>query len=127
MNQLFSYNLKLSKMSEKSKTTTFSTLGFVEPSCSTKIEGMITSISPMKAGKTCKYFDGKIADNHSSVRFCGFNSTVRRKLEENYEKGEPVLLDGCEIRKARQGDSFEVIVKNGTEILKSQIFSNYQR
>ena len=74
----------------------------------------------MKAGKTCKYFDGKIADDHSSVRFCGFNSTVRRKLEENYEKGEPVLLDGCEIRKARQGDSFEVIVKNGTEILKSQ-------
>ena len=55
----------------------------------------------MKAGKTCKYFDRKIADDHScvsfcgiSVRFCGFNSTVHRKLEESYENGEPVLLDG---------------------------------
>ena len=73
----------------------------------------------MKAGKTCKYFDAKIADDRSSVRFCGFNSTIHRKLEESYENGEPVLLDGCEIRKTRQGDSFEGIVKNGTEILKS--------
>ena len=28
-----------------------------KPSSSTKIEGMITSISPMKAGKPCNYFD----------------------------------------------------------------------
>ena len=104
-------------MSEKSETTT---LGLAEPSSSAKVEGMITSLSPMKAGKTCKYFDGQIADDCCSVRFCGFNSTVRRRLEESYENGEPVLLDGCEIRKARQGDNFEVIVKNGTEILKSQ-------
>ena len=39
-------------------------------------------------------------------------------MEESYENSEPVLLDGCEIREVRQGDGFEVIVKNGTEILK---------
>ena len=34
-------------------------------------------------------------------------------------RGEAVLLDGCEVKKARQRDSLEIIVKKGTEILKS--------
>ena len=104
-------------MAEKSESAN---LGVVEPSPSAKIEGIITSLLPMKSGKTCNYYDGQITDNHSSVRFCGFDLNVRRRLEESYESGEAVLLDSCEIKKARQGDSLEIIVKKGTEILKSQ-------
>ena len=48
------------------------------------------------------------------------NSTVRRRLEESYEKGESVVLQGCEIKKSRHGDGLEIIVKKGTDILKSE-------
>ena len=59
----------------------------------------------MKAGKICDYYDGRISDDHSSLRFSGFHS---------------VLLSGCEIRKSRQTDGLEILVKTGTEISKSQ-------
>ena len=95
-------------------------LASVGPNSNAKIEGVITVISPMKTGKTCTYYDGEISDNYSSPRFCGFNSTVRRRLEESYEKGESVVLQGCEIKKSRYRDGLEIIVKKGTDILKSE-------
>ena len=73
----------------------------------------------MKAGKSCNYYDGEISDDHSSLRFCGFSVTACKKLEECYENGEPVLLDGCEVKKLDR-DGLEVLVKTGTEITKSQ-------
>ena len=62
----------------------------------------------------------RISDDHSSLRFCGFSSSARRKLEECYESSEPVLLSGCEIKKSRQTDGLEILVKTGTEISKLQ-------
>jgi len=94
-------------------------LAFVEPNSNAKIEGIITSLSPMKVGKSCSYYDGEIADDHSSMRFCGFNSTARRKLEDCNENGEAVVFNGCEVKKSRQRDGLEIIVKKGTEISKS--------
>ena len=79
-------------------------LASIGPNSNAKVEGMITVISPMKTGKMCSYYDGEISDNYSSLRLCGFNSTVRRRLEESYEKGEAVVLEGCEIKKSRHGD-----------------------
>lgn len=109
-------------MSEKGENAN---LGFIEPSSNAKIEGVITSLSPMPSGKTCNYYNEQITDNHSSVRFCGFDSNTRRRLEESYENSEAVLLD--KIKKARQGDNLEIIVKKGTEILKSQKLSQFSR
>ena len=57
-------------LAEQSKSTN---LGVVEPSQSAKIERIIMSLSPMKSGKTCNYYDGRITNNHSSVRYCGFD------------------------------------------------------
>ena len=115
-----------SKLSEPlnsmATTTATSTTGLstVEVTSNAKVEGLITVISPMKTGKTCNYYDGEISDNHSSLRFCGFNSTVRRRLEESYEKGEAVVLEGCEIKKSRHGEGLEIIVKKTTDVLKSE-------
>jgi len=44
------------------------------------------SICPMKSGKTHSYYDGEIAYGSSRLKFCGFNSSTRRKLKESYEK-----------------------------------------
>ena len=95
-------------------------LACVEPNSNARVEGIVTSISPMKAGKSCDYYDGRISDDHSSLRFCGFSASARRKLEECYENNEPVLLNGCEVKKSRQTDGLEILVKTGTEISKSQ-------
>ena len=96
-------------------------LACVEPNSNTTVEGIITSISPMKAGKSCKYHDEEISDDHSSLRFCGFSANARRKIEECYENSEPVLLNGCEVKQSRQRDGLEILVKTGTvtEISKS--------
>ena len=34
---------------------------------------------------------------------------LEERSEESCESGEAVLLDGCEIKKARQGDNLEII------------------
>ena len=105
----------------KKSSTLDANLACVEPSSHAKVEGVITALSPMKSarGRTdCSYYDGEITDDVSSMRFCGFNAGVRRKLEEMYDSGEAVKLDGCEVKKARH-DHLEIIVKNSTEISKS--------
>ena len=33
-----------------------------QPSSSATIQGKVTSLSPIKKGKTCQYFDGELAD-----------------------------------------------------------------
>jgi len=68
---------------------------------SARIEGLGMSISPMKSGKIRSYYDGEIADGCSKLRFCGFDSSTHRKLEESYEKGEAVLLKDCGVKIAR--------------------------
>ena len=89
-------------------------LGVIKSSPSAKIEGIITSLSLMKS---CNFYDGQITNIHSSVGFVG---SIQIFLVESYESSEADLLDSCEIKKARQVDSLEIIVKKGTEILKSQ-------
>ena len=79
----------------KKSSTLDANLACVEPSSHAKVEGVITALSPMKSvrGRTdCSYYDGEITDDVSSMRFCGFNAGVRRKLEEMYDSGEAVKL-----------------------------------
>ena len=54
-------------------------------------------------------YDGEISDGHSSLRFCGISATAHKK--ECYENSEPVLLDGCKVKKTRQRDGLETLVK----------------
>lgn len=53
----------------------------VEPNSNTRVKGIVTAISPMKAGKSCKCYDGEISS------------------PKCYENSKPVLLDGYEIKK----------------------------
>ena len=102
----------------KKSSTSDATLACAEPSSHAKVEGVITALSPMKSARgraDCSYYDGEITDNDSSMRFVRFHAGVRRKLEEMYDNGEAVKLDGCEVKKGRH-DCLEIIVKNSTDI-----------
>ena len=90
----------------------------LHPSPNAKLHGVVTSVSPMKKGKSCSYFDGEISDGKGSMRMFGFDSGVRRKLIEHQSQNDAVSLSYCEIKHARQGDQLEVLVNKFTEIEK---------
>ena len=67
--------------------------------------------APLKCGKTCNYFDGEISDENASIRFCGFDVRVRRRLVEYFEREEAVSVHNCEVKKSRYMDKLEVLFK----------------
>lgn len=69
-------------MAESSKKIN---LSCVEPNSNGRVEGIVTAISPMKAGKSCNYYEGELSDDHTSLRFCGFSAITHRKLEGCYD------------------------------------------
>ena len=71
------------------------------PSTSATIQGIITSLSPIKKGRTTNFFDGTLSDNTSKVRMVGFNASHQKMMKEFMDKREPVQLTDCEIKQAR--------------------------
>ena len=79
-----------------------------------KVRGVVLEVSPMKKGNTgTGFFDGRISDGVSLMRFVGFDSKVRRRIVEYERKDTAVTLSKCEI-------GLKVYVKNATEVVKSE-------
>ena len=91
-----------------------------EPSSSATLHGVVTSLSPMKKGKSCEYFDGSLSDETANIRFVGFSTSVRRKLLQHQEKNDPVTLSHCQVQQSRKNDNLEVKLNSVTAI-KRQI------
>ena len=87
-----------------------------QPSSSATIQGKVTSLSPMKKGKTCQYFDGELADETAKMRFIGFSSTVRQRLLKFQEKDDPVALSHCQIQQSKRT---ELKLNATTEVQKA--------
>lgn len=72
---------------------------------------VVSVISPMKKAKNCAYFDWELTDGKKSIRLFGFDSSVRRKLEESYKSkegaGGSVTLCNCEVKHAQRGEQLE--------------------
>ena len=95
---------------------------FTSAKCSprAKIQGVVTSLSPMKKSKSnCDYFDGELHDGKIGIRVFGFDTNVRRKLFEHFEKDEPVVIANCEMKQSRTGKQLEVAVGKFTDVTKS--------
>ena len=41
---------------------------------SASVHGVLTSVSPVKKGRRQNYFEGKVSNGNSKLRFVGFNS-----------------------------------------------------
>lgn len=91
-----------------------------EPSGSASVEGILTELSPMKRSKRCSYFDGEISDEKKSMRFFGFDSSVRRKLIEYEEKKSPVVLSNCEAKLSAKNAELELLLTKRTEVEPSK-------
>ena len=91
-------------MAESSKNIN---LSCVEPNSNARVEGRVTAISPMKAGKSCNYYEEELSDDHTSLRFCGFSATTHRKFEGCYDNSKLVLPEGCKIKKLDKGMAWQ--------------------
>jgi hypothetical protein len=85
-----------------------------EPGYKAVVHGVICSFSPMKESKK-KCFDGYTTNGTKKMRFVGFSHKKKTELSSN---GNAVLSE-CSIKKARSGDSLEVIVSDDSQVAKS--------
>ena len=100
----------------------FSDLSEVQhPSKCAKIDGILSSLSPMKTSTTgtTKYFDGEITNGKKRLRLVGFDSKVQQKLQQFYENEDSITLHNCEIKESKYSSGFEVVVRKSSDFQKS--------
>ena len=83
---------------------------------SADIHGVIASVSPMKKGKRASYFDCKLTDGEVQMRVVGFRNGQQKKLASFMEKSESVSLKNCQIRRARQAEELEVVLRSSSGV-----------
>lgn len=49
----------------------------------------------------------------------GFDVLQQQKLSEHQEDEQAIMLENCEVKKARYGDSMEVMIKQSTTVVPS--------
>ena len=97
----------------------FETVSDAKSSESATIHGLVASVSPMKSGKRAKYFDTKLTDGEKHLRIVGFQGEHRARLAEYEEEAKSVAILNCEVKKARQSDELEVILKSASKVQAS--------
>ncbi len=84
------------------------------------LHAAVSQVSPMQKGKNTNYFDGSISDGTCTMRVIGFTAEQQKKLSFHMEGHDSACLVNCEVKRSRQGDSFEIILKKFTEIRSSE-------
>ena len=81
------------------------------------VHGLVGQVSPMTVGKTGKgYFHALLTDGDQDVRIVGFGKSQRNILKDFEEKGDPVALKGCRIKRSRYTTDMEVILRPETNL-----------
>lgn len=99
----------------------FDAITHANPSKCAKVQGVVSSISPMKPSSsgTSRYFDGELSDGQTTLRLVGFDNKQQQKLAEFQDKQEPVSLIECEVKPGKWGSQLEVIIGRNTQVIKS--------
>ena len=84
---------------------------------SAKIHGVVTELTQMDSQS--KYFEGRIADEKTTMRVVGFEKRQRDQLAVQKDLKQPVELHNCVIQKERRGDGMEVVISGSTKISTS--------
>ena len=83
---------------------------------SATIHGVVTTLSPIKKGRTTTFFDGTLADTSGRIRIVGFNADHQKFMKDFMNKREPVQLTDCQIKPARRGNDMEIMFKGTTKL-----------
>ena len=71
-----------------------------------------------KTGKS-KYFNGKLWDGKSSVRFVCLDKKMHETLSSISQKKAPLMLSNCEVKESKYFTGHEVVVRNSSEVHSS--------
>ena len=89
------------------------------PMSSTSIHGAVVTLSPVKKERKAMFFDGLLADESSQIRLVRFQGMQQRKLNDFHQRNVAVALENCQVKPARQGEGYEVMLKTSTIIKES--------
>lgn len=106
--------------SEVDAIAEFDNLRSLEENEKGSVHGLVGQVSPMTVGKTGKgYFHALLTDGDQDVRIVGFGKSQRNILKDFEEKGDPVALKGCRIKRSRYTTDMEVILRPETNLTLS--------
>ena len=83
------------------------------------VHGVIRSLSPMKQGKASSFFHANLTDGETQMRVVGFQDAQRKRLASFQKNSSPISLEHCKVKRARDSDDFEVLLKPSTKVSKS--------
>ena len=93
------------------------TLNDVEsPLASATVHGVITSLSPIKKGRSANYFDATLSDDTAKLRLVGFNASQQKTIKEFMNSKTSIQFSDCQIKQARRGSKMEVMLKGSTQV-----------
>lgn len=91
------------------------------PIANASVHGALVSVSRMKNGRNSSYFEGKITDGESKMRFVGFHKEQQKKMLRLKKEKIVVQLNNCEVKKSRNSEKLDIILKSCTEIGESDV------
>ena len=74
----------------------------------------------MKQGKRSLYYEGALSDGEKNIRFYGFSENHHKVLFKFKDSGQSVSIANCELKKARDSDQMEILVKDSSAIIESE-------
>lgn len=77
---------------------------------------VMSSVSPLKRGRTWNYFNGMITDGTKSVWVVRFNYSQQKTVKQFMDSKENVQFSDCEVKQPRKRESMEILLKGSTEI-----------
>ena len=83
------------------------------------VHGLLASVSRVKKGRNSEYFEGILSDGECKLRFVGFHRLQHKKLSSFWKERKPVFLRNCKIKKSRNSERMDVVLKSTTEIGES--------
>ena len=60
-----------------------------------------------------------LADETSKIRVVGFETQQQKKLSDYHQKNIPIQLVNCEVKPARRGEGYDVLLTSHTKIMES--------
>ena len=95
----------------------FESLGEAFEAESATVDGVVACVSPMKKGKKAEYFEAKLTDGLKQMRVVGFKGGHRKRLASfEAESQGSVSLQNCQVKKARQSDELEIVLKSSSRV-----------
>ena len=90
-----------------------------EPTTSAMIHGVVSTVSPMKKGRKCQYFNGTLTDGQKDIRILGFDEAQQKKLKESFISKQAIVLGNCEVIQNETSSDLTIKMKDFTSINES--------